>query len=150
MAHIRIPKDAESFLPLVSTHRSNDAARSNHHCFDSYAELAVFLASYGFAIRRHQLPESKNEAFLQQPGPIDIGIFSKSDQRFPPLLFIALAATNDQKVVRDEDRICEIAELFAAAGSRALRAHIEKEGTTQHLAIAKILAKFSPQEELKI
>jgi hypothetical protein len=150
MSHIRIPIDAESFLPLVSKHRTNDSGRGHTHCFETYADLAVFLASYGFAIRRHQLPERTDEAFLQQPGPIDIGIFSKSDQRFPPLLLMALAATSDQKVVRDEDRICEIAELFAAAGSRALKAHIQKEGTTQHLAIAKILAKFSPEEEMKI
>jgi hypothetical protein len=150
MAHIRIPSDAAPFLPLVSTHRSNDSGRSHTHCFETYADLAVFLASYGFAIRHHQLPDRNEDSFLEQPGPIDIAIFARSDNRFPPLLLMALATTKDQKVVRNEDEICRITELFAAAGSRALKAHIDKQGTTPHLAIARILSEFNPQEEIKI
>jgi hypothetical protein len=150
MAQIRIPSDATPFLPLVSTHRNPGSSSQASRCFETYADLAVFLAAYGFAVRNHELPAKDNETFLDQPGPIDIAIFAKSDRRFPPLLFMALAATGDQRIVRNEDEICRIAELFAAAGSRALKSRIDQLGTPLHLGVAHVLETNEEEDPEKI
>lgn len=143
MATIRIPEEAGPFLPLCRTRDPLPTpAVEEVVCFDSYADLMVFAASWGFSDLNGKLP-LRSTTFLDRPNPVDLQIF-KNDRRYPPILLIALAASGDQEVVRDEESICRIIEDFAAVGFSRLRNLTNSNiPGTMHLAIAKKLAECS-------
>ncbi|MCB1078492.1 MAG: hypothetical protein KDM64_11760 [Verrucomicrobiae bacterium] len=141
MATIRIPEEAAPFLPLCRTRDILPSSTEEVVCFDTYADLMVFAASWGFSDLKGKLP-TRSTTFLDRPNPIDYQIF-KSDRRYPPILLIALAASGDQEVVRDEETICRMIEDFAAVGFSRLKNLISSDLPGQmHLVIAKKLAEF--------
>jgi hypothetical protein len=138
MAVIRVPEEAKALLPLCRKHEEGPSDNSVSACFDTYADLLLFAAAYGFAEMSGRPPRRKSK-FLERPNPIDLGIF-KTDRRLPQILMIALATSGDQNVVRDEDLICHLIEDFAALGCERLSKKLDQRGgQIAHLALAKIL-----------
>ena len=115
-------------------------------CFETYADLMVFAAAYGYSELHGSIPKRKTK-FLATPNPIDFEIF-KSDRRYPPILLIALAASKDKDVVRDESLLCKLTEDYAAVGfERIIKVQAMHGDTSLILQIANALAE---QEDEKI
>jgi dnd system-associated protein 4 len=150
MAVIRVPEEAKTLLPLCRKHECGPTEQAGPPCFETYADLIVFAASYGFAEMNGRAPNRKSK-FLERPNPIDLGIF-KNDKRYPQILMIALATSKDQNVVRDEETICNLIEDFAALGCGRLAKKFDlKIALSAHMVIANILANSSSSaDELKI
>jgi hypothetical protein len=87
MAVIRVPQEAQSLLPLCRKHERGPTEATAPPCFDTYADLIVFAASYGFAEMNGKVPNRKTK-FLERPNPIELGIF-KTDKRYPQILLMA-------------------------------------------------------------
>jgi len=139
MATIRIPEAAKPLLPLCRR-RESTPSDTEQICFESYADLVVFAAALGFEAMGGRLP-NRETRFLTQPNPIDFPIF-KDDRRYPQLLLIALAASRDRAVIRDEEMLCRVAEDFAAVGCERLKALVDASTHgSWHLAIAKRLTE---------
>jgi dnd system-associated protein 4 len=148
MATIRIPQDATPFLPLCRSHSGDSHDRTEQVCFETYADLMVFAAALGYEEMGGKLP-MRETRFLDRPNPIDLQTF-KNDRRYPPILLIALAASKDRAVVRDEDLLCKITEDFAAVGCERLKKTVDRGVPGGwHLAIAKRLTDSSaaPSED---
>lgn len=142
MAAIHVPQEAQPLLALCRKHECGPTEQAGPMCFETYADLIVFAASYGFAEMNGRVPNRKTK-FLERPNPIDLGVF-KNDKRYPQLLLIGLATSKDQNVVRDEETICRLIEDFASLGcSRLTQAIDAGSGEARHLAIAKALAQTS-------
>lgn len=140
MAVIRVPEEAKPLLPLCRKHEEGPSGHSGSASFDTYSDLLVFAAAYGFSEMRGRPPQRKTK-FMERPNPIDLGIF-KTDRRFPQILMIALATSGDQNVVRDEDLICHLIEDFAAFGCERLWKKLDQRGgQIAHLALVTILAE---------
>lgn len=151
MAVIRVPKEAQSLLPLCRRHERSPNEPEAPACFETYADLIVFAASYGFAEMDGRPPKRQTQ-FLDRPYPIDLAIFKNDGRRYPQILLIALATSRDRDVVRDEETVCHLIEDFASLGcGRLARELDQKIGLSAHLVIASILAHSSPTpDELKI
>jgi hypothetical protein len=142
MAVIRVPEEAKPLLPLCRKHDCGPTEQAGPPCFETYADLIVFAASYGFAELNGRAPDRKSK-FLERPNPIDLGIF-KNDKRYPQILMIALATSKDQNVVRDEEIICRLVEDFSAVGCTSLSKKLnQKFSVSAHLVVASIIADNS-------
>lgn len=142
MAVIRVPEEAKSLLPLCRKHECGPTDQVGPPCFETYADLIVFTASYGFAEMNGKAPSRKSK-FLDRPNPIELGIF-KNDKRYPQILMIALAISKDQNVVRDEETICRLVEDLAALGCHKLTTSLNLSGSTAvQLALARFIAEGS-------
>jgi dnd system-associated protein 4 len=141
MAVIRVPEDAKPLLRLCRKHDLAPTETEGPSCFDTYADLMVFAASYGFAEMGGKPPQRKKSEFLERPNPIDLSIF-KTDKRFPQILLIALATSRDQNIVRDEDLICKLIEDYAAVGCQNITRMLGKNGDgREHIELATILSE---------
>lgn len=143
MNTIRVPEEAAPFLPLCRTQSTDSKSTSERVLFDSYADLIVFAAALGFDEMGGRLP-SRDTRFLDRPNAIDLQTF-KTDRRYPPLLLIALAASHDRTVIRDEGLLCKLTEDFAAVGLERMKKIVDR-GTpgAWHLAIAERLKEVAP------
>jgi dnd system-associated protein 4 len=128
MAVIRVPEEAKPLLPLCRKHECGPTEQAGPPCFETYADLIVFAASYGFAEMNGRAPNRKSK-FLERPNPIDLGIF-KNDKRYPQILMIALAISKDQNVVRDEETICRLIEDLSAHGLQRLHSELAKQNNS--------------------
>lgn len=120
MPSVRLPETLDPLLPFCRKHEDT----VEHACFDTFADLVVFSASYGF----HHLQGAKAvnpKAFLSTPYPIDIAIF-KNQHFFPQMLLIGLATERTQEIARDEEKLCRLIEAFAAEGGKALAAELKQ------------------------
>ena len=120
MPSLRLPEALDPLLPFCRKH--DDAVE--HACFDTYADLVVFSASYGFQHLQGAKPPNP-KIFLNTPYPIDIAIF-KNQHFFPQLLLIGLATERTQEIARDEEKLCRLIEAFAAEGGKALTAELKQ------------------------
>ena len=146
MATIRVPQEAQALLSLCRKHERGPTEPEVPACFETYADLMVFAAAFGFSEMNGKPPIRKSK-FLERPNAIDLGIF-KTDRRFPQILLMALATSRDQNVVRDEETICRLIEDFAAVGcSHIGRTLAAKPGTPPHLAIASLLVGSMEQAD---
>jgi hypothetical protein len=142
MAVIRVPEEAKPLLPLCRKHECGPTEQAGPPCFETYADLIVFAASYGFAEMNGRAPNRKSK-FLERPNPIDLGIF-KNDKRYPQILMIALAISKDQNVVRDEETICRLIEDLAALGCNQIANLLNQSSSTpSFLLMAKLIAGAS-------
>jgi hypothetical protein len=145
MAAIHVPQEAQSLLALCRKHECGPTEQAGPACFETYADLIVFAASFGFAELNGRAPNRKTK-FLERPNPIDLGVF-KNDKRYPQLLLIALATSKDRNVVRDEETICRLIEDFASVGCSRLTQAIEAvSGNGRHLPIANILVQIADHQ----
>lgn len=145
MAVIRVPEEAKPLLPLCRKHECGPTEQAGPPCFETYADLIIFAASYGFAEMNGKAPH-RTTKFLERPNPIDFSIF-KTEKRFPQILLTALATSNDQNVVRDDETICRLIEDYAALGcSRTSQAISNKHIAQSHIAIARIIANWNPDK----
>ncbi len=151
MAAIRVPREAQTLLPLCRRHDRSPTEPAAPACFETYADLIVFAASYGFAEMEGRPPKRQSQ-FLDRPNPIDLAIFKNDGRRYPQMLMIALATSRDRDIVRDEDTICHLIEDFASLGCGLLAKELDQKiGLSAPLMIANILANSSPSaDELKI
>jgi hypothetical protein len=140
MPNIRVPESAQQLLPMCRKHELLPTERELPQCFETYADLLVFAAAYGFSQLHGSIPKRKTR-FLSTPNPIDFEIF-KSDRRFPPILLIALAASKDKDVVRDESLLCKLTEDYAAVGfEKMIKIQSEHGDTSFILQIANALVE---------
>jgi dnd system-associated protein 4 len=138
MALIRVPQEAQPLLALCRKHEHGPAEQAGPPCFETYADLIVFAASYGFAEMNGRVPSRKTK-FLDRPNPIDLSTF-KTDKRYPQILLIAMTTSRDQNVVRDEEVICRVIEDFAAVGCGQMAVSLKSiSSPSAHLALAAIL-----------
>jgi hypothetical protein len=140
MASIRIPEAAIELLPFCRRHVSRSGDSSITPCFDTYADLLVFTASLGFREMNGTLP-TRFTRFADTPYPIDLAIFKNDHRRYPQLLLIALAASGDRNVVRDEEVICKLTEDYAAVGCERLKRRLDRKPGLGHLVIAQRIAE---------
>jgi len=150
MAAIRVPEEAKPLLALCRKHERGLTEQAAPACFETYADLMVFAASYGFAEMSGKVPRRKTK-FLERPNPIDLSLF-KTEKRYPQILLMALATSRDQNIVRDEETICNLIEDFAAVGCSHIALTLNQRiGLPAHLAISSLLQSSSRNEdELKI
>jgi dnd system-associated protein 4 len=139
MPTIRIPEAAKPFLAMCRRHEAS-VAETEQVCFETYADLIVFAAALGFDVMGGRIP-TRDTRFVTQPNPIDFQIF-KDDRRYPQILLIALAASRDRAVIREEELLCRITEDFAAVGCERLKELVNASTPgSWHLVIAKRLAE---------
>lgn len=141
MPVIRVPIEAKPLLALCRKHELAPSEMAGPQCFETYADLIVFAAAYGFAELSGRPPSRKKQVFLERPNPIDLNLF-KNDRRYPQLLLIALATSRDTNVVREEELICHLVEDFAAIGCLHLsKAANHKSSLSSHLILAQTLVE---------
>ena len=146
MPNIRVPESAKQLLPMCRKHDLLPGEHEMPQCFETYADLMVFAAAYGYSELHGSIPKRKTK-FLATPNPIDFEIF-KSDRRYPPILLIALAASKDKDVVRDESLLCKLTEDYAAVGfERIIKVQAMHGDKSLILQIANALAE---QDDEKI
>ena len=117
MIRIRVPKGA---LPLLVYCKTNSAKRDDA-CFSSYAELTVFLASYGYKTTQGRIANlSITGAMLESgPEPIEINVF-KNQGLFSQLLLLGLAVSKGHSIAKNEQALVTVIETLASAGAGAL------------------------------
>jgi dnd system-associated protein 4 len=141
MPVIRVPIEAKPLLRLCRKHELGPSEQPGPQCFETYADLMVFAAAYGFSELNGHAPIRKKSEFLERPNPIDLSVF-KNDRRYPQLLLIALATSKDQNVVRDEELICHLVEDYASVGCfRLSKATDQAFAPSAHLLLAQTLAE---------
>jgi len=140
MPNIRVPESAKQLLPMCRKHDLLPGENELPQCFETYADLMVFAAAYGYSELHGSIPKRKTK-FLSTPNPIDFEIF-KTDRRYPPILLIALAASKDKDVVRDESLLCKLTEDYAAVGfEKIMKIQAQQGATSLILQIANALAQ---------
>ena len=142
MPSIRLPATVEPLLPFCR--KSEDAVA--HACFDTYADLLVFAASFGF----HQLggaKPSQPKELLETPYPIDLAIF-KNQQNFSQLILMGLATEGTQDIARDEEKLCRLIEAFASEGGKELTQELKYSTPASfYLDLANLLEEASTGEQ---
>lgn len=138
MPSIRLPATIEPLLPFCR--KSEEAVE--HACFDTYADLLVFAASFGFHDLGGAKPNPAKE-FLDTPYPIDLAIF-KNQQYFSQLILMGLATEGTQDIARDEEKLCRIIEAFASEGGEKLTAELRTATPASfYLELANLLEEAS-------
>lgn len=141
MPVIRVPVEAKPLLSLCRKHELGPSELAGPQCFETYADLMVFAAAYGFSELRGHAPIRKKSDFLERPNPIDLSVF-KNDRRYPQLLLIALATSKEKDVVRDEELICHLVEDYASVGClRLSKATDQAFALSSHLILAQTLVE---------
>lgn len=150
MSSIRVPVEGKPFLDLCRRRSDNSLGGVANPPFDTFADLLVFAAAVGFHHNHGKAPKARQLRFLEQPNPIDFGLFT-NDRRYPVLLLIALSASGDKEIVRDEELICRLTESFAATGFSAMSAHKATEpALTMEMSIASMLARVTPKDKIQL
>ena len=150
MSSIRFPAEGKPFLDLCRRRSDNEVAGVANPPFDTYADLLVFAAAAGFHHNHGKAPNTKQLRFLEQPNPMDFGLFT-NDRRYPVLLLIALASSRNKEIVRDEELICRLTESFAAIGFAAMSAHKATEpALPMELSIASMVASISHKDKIQL
>ncbi len=142
MAQVRIPKTAESLLPFCRTW----SGRNKNACFATYAEMMVFAAGCGFHfLEGDKPPQCVSFVSNNQPNPIDLMIFkNESQQAYPLILMLALAALKKHEAIRDEERLCKLIEDYGAVGLNELAKRLEMSGADDfHVELARLLQETS-------
>ena len=134
MSQVRVPATAEPLLPFCRPFHD----RRDNAFFESYAEMLVFAAGVGYAKSPQKRPSTCSD-FLDQPYPIPTEYF-KSLQLFPIMLLLALAATKDHRVAKDEKRLAAILEDYANLGMRELGAVLKNTTPEEmHVDVARFV-----------
>ena len=140
MALIHIPKSAEQLLPYCKPYQN----RLQNACFETYAELMIFTAGYGF----HKIVSSGKQPvleFIDQPYPIDMDIF-KNLNLFPFIIFLGIALTGGREIIKQEESLARIIENYADAGCRELNILLKKSiQESFHLDLATIIQETVAQ-----
>jgi hypothetical protein len=141
MPSIRLPATIEPLLPFCR--KFEDAVE--HACFDTYADLLVFAAAFGFHHLAGAKPSPPKE-LLETPYPIDLAIF-KNQQNFSQLILIGLATEGTQDIARDEEKLCHLIEAFASEGGKALTQELnDSTPASFYLDLANLLEEASKGE----
>jgi len=115
MTRIGVPKAA---LPLLIYCRTNPAKRDDA-CFASYAELVVFLASFGYKVTQGRITNLKADLLDAGPEPIEFNVF-KNQGLFPQVLLLGLAISKGHSIAKNEQALANVIETLATAGAVAL------------------------------
>lgn len=136
MPSIRLPVTLEPLLPFCR--KSEEAVE--HACFDTYADLVVFAASYGFYLQDGTRP-SPPAKYLDLPYPIDLAIFRTQRSQ---LVLIGLATEGSQAIAQDEEKLCRLIEAFAEEGGKGLMETIKHSTPASfYLELANLLEEAS-------
>lgn len=114
MASVRLPAELDPLLRYCRSSPDTDAPK----IFNTYAELVVFCAAYGFKMLGAHEPDVP-KLWLNQVSAIDIQTF-RNIGLYPNLLLLALAATRSHDIAHEELRVIRIVEGFAAVGGGEL------------------------------
>jgi hypothetical protein len=115
MTRIRMPRSA---LPLLVYCKTNSAKRDDA-CFSSYAELIVFLASYGFKISRGRVANVSSDMLESGPDPIEFTVF-KNQGLFSQILLMGLVVSKGHSIAKNEAALGTVIETLASLGSSEL------------------------------
>ncbi len=138
MPHIRVPEVAEPLLPFCKPW----SRRMPTACFNTYADLIIFAAGFGFR-ELHGTSAPSCHAFIddRQPYPIDLSVFKNSGQQlYPLILLLGLVTAKSREVVRDEEQLARIVENYAAFGLKELVAKLTATTPEEfHVDLAQLL-----------
>ncbi len=115
MTRIGLPKAA---LPLLVYCKTNSAKRDDA-CFSSYAELVVFLASFGYKVTQGRITNHTADLLEAGPEPIEFTVF-KNQGLFPQVLLLGLAVSKGHSIAKNEQALASVVETLATAGAVAL------------------------------
>ncbi len=142
MATIRIPMEAE---PLVKYCRGAvDAVKQP--IFATYADLLLFIASYGYHCSGGKRPKRLREG-LKHPAPIELDVFQNNGDRWQIVNLLGLAVTEGHDVARRMDELVAIIEDLAAAGGAELSRLLKRSNVEQFpFDLAEILSSPNPKK----
>jgi hypothetical protein len=115
MTRIRVPRAA---LPLLVYCKTNPAKRDDA-CFSSYAELVVFLASFGFKATQGRITNITGDMLDAGPEPIEFTVF-KNQGLFSQILLMGLSVSKGHSIAKNEQALAAIVETLASAGATEL------------------------------
>jgi len=115
MTRIRVPRAA---LPLLVYCKTNPAKRDDA-CFSSYAELIVFLASFGYKVTQGRITNMTGDLLEAGPEPIEFGVF-KNQGLFSQVLLMGLAVSKGHSIAKNEQALAAVVETLASAGAGEL------------------------------
>lgn len=115
MTRIGVPKAA---LPLLVYCKTNSAKRDDA-CFSSYAELVVFLASFGYKLTQGRITNLTADVLETGPEPIEFTVF-KNQGLFPQVLLLGLAVSKGHSIAKNEQALASVVETLATAGAGEL------------------------------
>ena len=115
MTRIGVPKAAS---PLLVYCKTNPAKREDA-CFSSYAELVVFLASFGYKATQGRITNLTPDLLEAAPEPIEFTVF-KNQGLFPQVLLLGLAVSKGHSIAKNEQALASVVETLATAGAVAL------------------------------
>lgn len=142
MATIRIPTEAE---PLVKYCRGAvDVVKQP--IFATYADLVLFIASYGYHCCAGKRPKRLREG-LKHPAPIELDVFQNNSDRWQIVNLLGLAVTEGHDVARRMDELVAIIEDLAAAGGAELSRMLKQSNVEQFpFDLAEILSNPTPRK----
>jgi hypothetical protein len=94
-------------------------ARREDACFSSYAELIVFLASYGYRTCQGRIANLSLDMLESGPDPIEFTVF-KNQGLFSQILLLGLAVSKGHSIAKNETALGAIVESLASVGSADL------------------------------
>jgi hypothetical protein len=108
-----------TIAPLLAWSRNEvtDALLRRECPFASNIETAVFVACYGFHKSNGILPPAPNAYLAKEP---IAATTYQTEELFPQIMMMAVAASQDAAVVNDEDRLCRIFEAFVDHGAKQI------------------------------
>jgi hypothetical protein len=126
MALIRIPVEAEPLIKYCKP--AVDAVRQP--IFGTYADLLLFMASYGYHCSGGTRPKRFKEG-LKHPSSVELDVFEKNSERWQIVNLIGLAITEGHDVARRLDELVAIIEDLAAVGATELSLLLKKSNIEQ-------------------
>jgi len=115
MTRIRVPRAA---LPLLVYCKTNPAKRDDA-CFSSYAELVVFLASFGYKVTQGRITNMTSDMLEAGPEPIEFTVF-KNQGLFSQVLLLGLSVSKGHSIAKNEQALAAVVETLASAGAAEL------------------------------
>ena len=115
MTRIRVPRAA---LPLLVYCKTNPAKRDDA-CFSSYAELVVFLASFGYKASQGRITHIAGDMLEAGPEPIEFTVF-KNQGLFSQVLLMGLSVSKGHSIAKNEQALAGVVETLASVGAAEL------------------------------
>ena len=102
-------------MPFLVYCKTNPSRRDDA-CFSSYAELVVFLASFGYKTTQGKIAKLTADMIESAPDPIEISVF-KNQGLFSQVLLLGLAVSKGHSIAKNELALASVIEVLASAGA---------------------------------
>jgi hypothetical protein len=141
MPAIRFPASAVPLLPLCKGH-------GEHYVFRTYADMVVFLASFGF--HRHSLegvPLCERFAYVEAPNPIPFEVFENRGA-VSSFVMIALAIDGNIAKAENESGLTLLIERLADLGATLLQKEKRPEASWPEMLCIKLQTDNSELDKI--